>query len=108
MIEFGKAYNKINRRITEDYISPIESKDKQVAIILKLIMDCHFRVGNERYSKTNKSYGTTTLEKVAGKISAMPESYFSLKDYMPTESFINYASPLIGDSLPLFERLVDM
>ena len=63
MIEFGKAYNKINRRITEDYISPIESKDKQVAIILKLIMDCHFRVGNERYSKTNKSYGTTTLEK---------------------------------------------
>ena len=52
--------------------------------------------------------GTTTLEKVAGKISAMPESYFSLKDYMPTESFINYASPLIGDSLPLFERLVDM
>ena len=25
-------------------------------------MDCHFRVGNERYSKQNKSYGTTTLE----------------------------------------------
>lgn len=68
MIEFGKAYNKINRKITEDYISPIESKDKQVAIILKLIMDCHFRVGNERYSKMNKSYGTTTLEKKHVKV----------------------------------------
>ena len=69
MIDFGKAYHKINRRITEDYISPIESKDKQVAIILKLIMDCHFRVGNERYSKVNKSYGTTTLEKKHVKLS---------------------------------------
>ncbi len=69
MIDFGKAYNRINRRITEDYISPVESKDKQVAIILKLIMDCHFRVGNERYSKANKSYGTTTLEKKHVKVS---------------------------------------
>ena len=25
-------------------------------------MECHFRVGNERYSKKYKSYGTTTLE----------------------------------------------
>ena len=25
-------------------------------------MECHFRIGNERYSKKYKSYGTTTLE----------------------------------------------
>ena len=52
--------------------------------------------------------GTTKLENVAGKISAMPKSYFSLNNYLPTTSFINYASPLIGDPLPLFERLVDV
>lgn len=38
-------------------------KRKQIAVILKLIMECHFRVGSDKYYKENKSYGTTTLEK---------------------------------------------
>jgi DNA topoisomerase-1 len=62
MSVFGRSFLKINRKITEDLYSVKDSKEKQIAIILKLIMDCHFRVGNERYSKDNKSYGTTTLE----------------------------------------------
>ena len=31
-------------------------------------IDCNFRIGNERYSKKNKSYGTTTLEQKHIKI----------------------------------------
>tara|TARA_B100001094_G_scaffold54130_1_gene49654 strand:+ start:9410 stop:10402 length:993 start_codon:yes stop_codon:yes gene_type:complete len=62
MVHFGKKFNTINRKINEDLYSVKDSKEKQIAIILKLIMDCHFRVGNERYNKENKSYGTTTLE----------------------------------------------
>ena len=71
MVVFGKKFNKILRQINSDLYSPKDSKEKQVAMILKLIMECHFRVGNERYSKKNNSYGTTTLEtkhiKVKGK-----------------------------------------
>lgn len=68
MISFGKSFTKINKKINEDFNSVKENKEKQVAIILKLIMECHFRVGNDRYSKKNKSYGTTTLEKKHLKI----------------------------------------
>lgn len=62
MVKFGKKFKSILRKINEDLYSPKDSKEKQIAMILKLIMECHFRVGNERYSKKNNSYGTTTLE----------------------------------------------
>jgi DNA topoisomerase I len=62
MVTFGKKFKKILRKINDDLYSPKDSKEKQIAMILKLIMECHFRVGNERYSKKNNSYGTTTLE----------------------------------------------
>lgn len=62
MSSFGKKFSKINKRINEDIISVKDSKEKQIALILKLIMECHFRVGSERYLKDNQSYGTTTLE----------------------------------------------
>ena len=62
MATFGKKFTKINQKINEDLYSTKDSKEKQVALILKLIMECHFRIGNERYSKKYKSYGTTTLE----------------------------------------------
>ena len=62
MVDFGKKFKTINKKINEDLYSVKDSKEKQIAIILRLIMECHFRVGNERYSKQNNSYGTTTLE----------------------------------------------
>ena len=62
MADFGKDFSKINKKINDDLYSVKDSKEKQIAIILRLIMDCHFRIGNERYSKKYKSYGTTTLE----------------------------------------------
>tara|TARA_B100000686_G_scaffold340672_1_gene416712 strand:+ start:1320 stop:2303 length:984 start_codon:yes stop_codon:yes gene_type:complete len=68
MSDFGKKFTKINQKINEDLYSTKDSKEKQVALILKLIMECHFRIGNERYSKKYKSYGTTTLENKHVKI----------------------------------------
>ena len=67
MIDFGKKFNKIDQKINSD-LNSTNKIDNQIAIILKLIMDCQFRVGNEIYSKKNKSYGTTTLEKKHMKI----------------------------------------
>ena len=73
MIDFGNNFKKINRKINEDLYSTKDSKEKQIAIILKLIMECHFRVGNDVYSKENKSYGTTTLKQKHIKIRSKNE-----------------------------------
>ena len=62
LIEFGNNYQCIMKRINKDMISFEDSKKKQVALILKMIDECNFRVGNEKYAKENKSYGVCTLE----------------------------------------------
>ena len=62
LIEFGNNYKCIMNRINKDMISFEDSKKKQVAMILKVIDGCNFRVGNEKYTKENKSYGVCTLE----------------------------------------------
>lgn len=61
LIKFGKQYNNIMKRIENDYKSKVDNKNKQIAIILKLIMDCNFRIGNDKYTKENNSYGVSTL-----------------------------------------------
>tara|TARA_B100000900_G_C20559482_1_gene708232 strand:+ start:236 stop:1198 length:963 start_codon:yes stop_codon:yes gene_type:complete len=62
LIEFGNNYECIMRRVHKDMISFDDGKKKQIAMILKVIDECNFRIGNERYVKENKSYGVCTLE----------------------------------------------
>ena len=62
LIEFGNNYKCIMNRINKDMITFEDSKKKQVAMVLKVIDECNFRVGNEKYAKENKSFGVCTLE----------------------------------------------
>jgi DNA topoisomerase-1 len=62
LIEFGNNYKCIMNRINKDMITFNDSKKKQVAMILKMIDECNFRVGNEQYTKENNSFGACTLE----------------------------------------------
>jgi len=62
LIEFGNNYKCIMNRVNKDMITFEDSKKKQVAMILKVIDECNFRVGNEKYAKENKSFGVCTLE----------------------------------------------
>ena len=61
MIDFGLSYKKIMKQINKDLYTEGDSKNKQIAMILKLVIECCFRVGNEKYTKENKSYGVSTL-----------------------------------------------
>ena len=61
MIEFGKSYQKIIKQINKDMFNENDSKNKQIASALKIIIECNFRIGNDKYLKENKSYGVTTL-----------------------------------------------
>ena len=68
LIGFGNNYKCIMNRINKDMITFEDSKKKQVAMILKTIDECNFRVGNEKYTKENKSFGVCTLENQHVKI----------------------------------------
>lgn len=61
MIDFGMSYKKIINQINKDLYTEGDSKNKQIAMILKLVIDCCFRIGNDKYTKENKSYGVSTL-----------------------------------------------
>ena len=61
MIEFGMSYKKIINQINKDLYTEGDSKNKQIAMILKLVIDCCFRIGNDKYTRENNSYGVSTL-----------------------------------------------
>ena len=59
---FGLQYNKIINNINKNIKLSDDDKLKHICMILKLIMDCDFRVGNDEYMKQNNSYGVSTLK----------------------------------------------
>jgi len=59
---FGIQYDKIVRDINKNLKISQDNKLKHVCMILKLIMDCDFRVGNDEYMRQNNSYGVSTLK----------------------------------------------
>ena len=63
MIDFisilPKIYNDINLLLNKR----IWGRDKVIAFIIKIIDNCHLRVGNDKYALENNSYGITTLKK---------------------------------------------
>ncbi|WP_233214060.1 DNA topoisomerase IB [Pollutimonas nitritireducens] len=58
---FGLALPRIRRRVARDMKGPLLTREKTVAVIVRLLELTLIRVGNRYYAKTNKSYGLTTL-----------------------------------------------
>tara|TARA_Y100001958_G_scaffold158971_1_gene158607 strand:- start:8038 stop:8970 length:933 start_codon:yes stop_codon:yes gene_type:complete len=62
LINLGKIYPKIIKQINHDSKQCEDLKLKHISTIIRIIIDCNFRVGNQIYEKENKSYGVTTLK----------------------------------------------
>jgi len=62
MIEFGESYQKIMNSVRRDLYSEGDTKEKQIAMALMLVVDCGIRIGSEKYKNENDSFGATTLE----------------------------------------------
>ena len=56
-----KYFSRLKRKIKKDISS--NGMNKICAIIITLILDCGFRIGNKKYEIDNDSYGLTTLKK---------------------------------------------
>src|ERR1700722_4930015 len=61
MLAFGAALPRIRRRVGRDLKQPGLPRNKVLAIVVFLLENTLIRVGNEEYSRTNGSYGLTTL-----------------------------------------------
>lgn len=62
MTGFAKILPVIRKSVASHLKMSGMPKEKVVALIIKLIDLYHFRVGNDEYARTNKSYGLTTLK----------------------------------------------
>lgn len=61
MADFGKVLPKIRARIRRDLAKPGFPREKVLATIVRLLESTLIRVGNDEYTKQNRSFGLTTL-----------------------------------------------
>lgn len=61
LIEFGHKLPTINLQIQKNIKDTTLTKNKVIALILLLIQECGFRIGQLTYYKLNKSIGLSTL-----------------------------------------------
>lgn len=61
LMSFGRALPQIRERTSADLKKPDLSRERVLAALVQLLEKTLIRVGNEEYSKANKSYGLTTM-----------------------------------------------
>ena len=61
MASFGEILPQIRARIDQDLELPGMSKNKVLALIIRIMEETHIRIGNEYYARRNKTYGLTTM-----------------------------------------------
>ena len=62
VIGFGRALQKVRRRVARDLTRRGLPREKVLATIVRLLETTLIRVGNDEYARDNKSYGLTTLQ----------------------------------------------
>lgn len=58
---FGKALPALRRRVRRDLALDGLPRDKLLALLVRLLDDTLIRIGNDCYTRDNRSYGLTTL-----------------------------------------------
>ncbi len=65
---FGRKLTKLRRRVATDLTGDPTSCEAVIAAVVRLIDSTHMRIGNEEYTKANKSFGATTLRNRHAKV----------------------------------------
>ena len=61
VLAFGDVLPKLRRRVRSDLAQHGLPEEKVLALIVRLLDETLIRIGNESYTRDNKSYGLTTL-----------------------------------------------
>ncbi|MGY3791872.1 DNA topoisomerase IB [uncultured Aquimarina sp.] len=61
MSDFGEQLPKIRKQVDKDLELKEWSRQKVLALIIRLMEETHIRIGNTQYAKRNKTYGLSTM-----------------------------------------------
>lgn len=63
LADFGAALPKVRERVEHDLKGRCSSREKALAVCLRLLDRTHIRIGNDAYARDNGHYGLTTLRR---------------------------------------------
>lgn len=63
LLNFSKQINKISEQAKKDITLKRLSKNKMIAMIIRIVMLCYFRIGNRRYQELYGSFGAMNIQK---------------------------------------------
>lgn len=61
LARFARALPRIRKRVQEDLSSRGMTRERVLAMVVRLLETTYIRIGNDEYARTNGSYGLTTL-----------------------------------------------
>ncbi len=61
VVPFGRALPRIRARVEKDLARPRLDRDKVTAIAVRILDETSIRIGNDAYTRLNRSFGLTTL-----------------------------------------------
>ncbi len=96
MTDFATILPTIRKKVAAGLKLKGMPKEKIAALIIALIDRYHFRVGNDEYAKTNKSYGLTTLK----------EGHMILDRSATAEGKMDAVFEFVGKSGKLWKRRI--
>ena len=63
LVKISNNIDKLKKKIQSDLLSKTITKDKLIALVLKIMDLCNFRSGNKKYEEKYGSFGITTIHK---------------------------------------------
>ena len=63
LLNFAEQIQKISATVKEQMMSESHTKNKMIAIIMRIVMVCYFRIGNKRYQELYGSFGAMNIQK---------------------------------------------
>jgi DNA topoisomerase-1 len=63
LVKISKNIDKLKKKINKDLMKTTITKDKLIALVLKIMDLCNFRSGNKKYEEKYGSFGITTIHK---------------------------------------------
>jgi DNA topoisomerase I len=78
MLQFGALLPGIRTRVNADLAAPAHSRERVLAVVVRLLETTYIRVGNEEYARDNGTFGLTTLRNRHLRVSG-DTMYFDFK-----------------------------
>lgn len=78
LLNFAEQIQNISNAVKEQMITEKLTKNKMIAMIMRLVMVCYFRIGNKKYQELYGSFGAMNIQKKHVNFNKDPDG----KEYM--------------------------